>query len=260
MTRTVYAIGDVHGRLGELDRALALIEADGGAEAPVVLLGDYTDRGPDSRGVIDRLIAWRADGPDRVCLMGNHDRMFARFARDGGLTDDAISSGSTWLHPHLGGAATLASYGVATPEPRVLERLGHEPALDDVLLDLMRAARDAVPEAHVSFIESLAPMHVTTEQIFVHAGIRPGVALDRQSVEDLVWIRGAFLDDPRDHGRLVVHGHTAVRAPEHHGNRLNLDTGAGYGRPIAAAAIEGRAAWALGEAGRMPIPLRRRGQ
>ena len=253
---TIYAVGDIHGHVEQLDRALGLIEADGGADATTVFLGDYTDRGPDSRGVIDRLVDGLGGGRPWICLMGNHDRMFMRLVRDGALGDAAIVSGKTWLHPSLGGGATLASYGVALPERDELERYGHEPAYDDDLEGLFAAARAAIPQAHLDFLAALALTHETDAQIFVHAGIRPGVPLDRQAEDDLLWIRGDFLDDPRDHGRLVVHGHTAVRAPEHRGNRLNLDTGAGYGRPITAAAIDGRDAWALTEAGRVPIPQR----
>ena len=108
----IYAIGDIHGQLGQLDEALRLIEQDGGRKAKVVFLGDYTDRGPDSRGVIERLIEGVKSGRDWTVLRGNHDRMFARFVRYGSATDTRVSSGNTWLHPTLGGTTTLASYGV----------------------------------------------------------------------------------------------------------------------------------------------------
>jgi serine/threonine protein phosphatase 1 len=89
--------------------------------------------------------------------------------------------------------------------------------------------------------------------VFAHAGIRPGVALDAQTEDDLVWIRHDFLDDPRDHGALVVHGHTAVDAATHYGNRLNIDSSAAYGGPVTAVVIEGRAVWVLGPDGRSPL-------
>ena len=256
MTPTVYAVGDIHGYSDQLDRALALIEADGGTDARIVFLGDYTDRGPDSRGVLERLAAGWADRRPWTFLLGNHDRMFRRFLGDGTLTDAAIASGSTWLHPHLGGAETLRSYGVVAPRDGRLDKDG--PAMGGLTLQTTRrrlseAARDAVPKAHQAFLAALPTVHETADQVFVHAGIRPGIPLAQQAEDDLVWIRDGFLDDRTNHGRLVVHGHTAVDRPEHHGNRLNLDTGAGYGRPITAAAIEGRDAWALSEAGRVPI-------
>lgn len=247
----IHAIGDVHGQLGELDRALALIAARGEAGAGVVFLGDYVDRGPDSRGVIDRLLAER--GPGHVFLRGNHDRMFLRFLSDGTIADPAIKSGATWLHPGLGGGATLASYGVAVPDDDTLARLGHDPRADPILARLLSDARAAVPDAHRAFLAETLLLHDAGPQIFVHAGLRPGVAPSAQVEDDLLWIREPFLSDRRDHGALVVHGHTALGAPTHYGNRLNLDSGAGYGRPITAALIDGRDAWALDGSGRRPL-------
>nr|WP_281494146.1 metallophosphoesterase family protein [Jannaschia sp. S6380] len=252
----IHAVGDLHGQIGELERALALIDAMGEAGAPVVFLGDYTDRGPDSRAVIERLIAGPEAGRDWIFLRGNHDRMFLRFLRflrDGTVADPAIRSGKTWLHPALGGGRTLAAYGVRVPGDEVLSRLGQEPGHDADLARLLDAARDRVPAAHRAFLEGTRMFHEAGDQVFVHAGLRPGVPLDEQVEDDLLWIREPFLFDPRDHGPLVVHGHTAVDAPEHRDNRLNLDSGAGFGRPVTAALIDGRAAWCLTDAGRAPI-------
>ncbi|MGR3540143.1 MAG: metallophosphoesterase, partial [Hasllibacter sp.] len=115
---TLYAVGDIHGHLAKLDRALDLIERDASAHGGgrVVFVGDLVDRGPDARGVIERLMAGQAEGRDWSVLLGNHDRMFLRFVRDGLATDPAISSGKGWFHGALGGAATLASYGVVADE------------------------------------------------------------------------------------------------------------------------------------------------
>ena len=242
-----YAIGDIHGHADQLDHAMALIEADG-AGGPVVFLGDYTDRGPDSRGVLDRLVQLR--GPDRIALLGNHDRMFLRAVRYGFVHDPDLGGRMTWLHPALGGGRTLASYGVPVPADDELSDVHERPGQ---LTDLLAAAREAVPPAHLDFLEDLPTMHVTEDQVFVHAGIRPGIPLDRQDEDDLVWIREPFLSDRRDHGRLVVHGHTTIDRPEHHGNRLGLDTGAGFGRPITAAFVEGSRAWRLSDRGRLVI-------
>jgi serine/threonine protein phosphatase 1 len=242
----IYAIGDIHGRPDELGRLLDLIAADGGPDAPVVLLGDLVDRGPDARGVLEMLIAGLAEGRPWTVLRGNHDRMFLRAVRDGVLTDPAIRSGATWLHPGLGGAATLASYGVAAPDSRGQR----DPA---ALRAVREAAREAVPAAHLDFVAERPVMHVTEDHVFVHAGIRPGVALEAQVEDDLVWLREPFLSDRRDHGRLVVHGHTALPRARHHGNRLNLDSGGGYGDPATAALIDGRRAWALGPRGRREL-------
>ncbi|KPP93090.1 MAG: serine/threonine protein phosphatase PphA [Rhodobacteraceae bacterium HLUCCA08] len=231
----LYAIGDIHGHSDQLDQALARIAADGGAAAPVVFLGDLVDRGPDSRGVIQRLIDGGAAGRDWTVLLGNHDRMFLRFVRDGLLHDDRILSGKGWLHPALGGAATLASYGVQTSEDSAS-------ALDE--------ARAAVPRAHLDFLAARPLWAETASHIFVHAGIRPGVAMDRQDPDDLVWIRDPFLDWDQPFAKTVVHGHTALDHPRHEGNRVNLDGGAGYGRPLFPAVFDGADWHLLTETGR----------
>jgi len=240
MTDTIYAVGDIHGHLNQLDRALALIAADGGPEAEVVFLGDLVDRGPDSRGVIDRLMQGQAAGRPWRVLRGNHDDMFRRFLHGGVVNNARIKSGLTWTHPRLGGLATLASYGIAAGEGTP------ESALFD-------AARGAVALDHLAYLDSLPRRIEQGELLFVHAGIRPGVPLAAQDPEDLLWIRGAFLDDPRPHPWLVVHGHTALEYPRHFGNRIDLDGGAGYGRPVVPAVFEGRDCWLLSDAGRVPL-------
>ncbi len=239
----VYAIGDIHGRLEALRHQHALIEADRARHGPgpVVHLGDLVDRGPDSRGVVDWLMAGIARGEDWVVLRGNHDRMFSLFLDDPRACDPGLRADLSWLHPRIGGGATLASYGIAN-------------AADLPLARAHAAALAAVPAAHRAFLAGLPAMHRAGGAVFVHAGIRPGVALAAQDETDLLWIRGAFLDDPRDHGALVVHGHTAVDAPEHRGNRLNIDTGAGYGRALTTVAIEpGGAVFQLTPGGRLAL-------
>ncbi len=241
MSNPIYAVGDVHGQLEELQRVLSLIEADGGPDATVVLLGDYVDRGPDSRGVLDFLLDAQKAGRNWITLKGNHDRYLSRFLDDMIVFDPATPPGLSWLNPRLGGDKTLASYGVAASET-------------DLLDSVFEAARGAVPEAHRRFLSALPLMHVTDDLIFVHAGLRPGVPLDAQIEDDLIWIRKDFIDDRTDHGRLVIHGHTALEWPEHAGNRVNLDGGAGYYRPLHAAVFEGRAGWLLSDEGRTEIP------
>ncbi|MBM9593500.1 metallophosphoesterase [Roseitranquillus sediminis] len=240
---TIYAIPDVHGHLDKLERAHALIAADrvreGASKAPVVHLGDLNDRGPDTRGVIDRLVGGIGAGEPWIVLMGNHDRMFRNFLRAERLGDAGRDDDAYWLHPALGGVETLASYGVRARGRRLAE--------------VKRDAAAAVPEAHRVFLEARPLWHVTEELVFVHAGIRPGVPLEAQTEEDLVWIREPFLYDLHDHGRLVVHGHTPVREPEHHGNRVALDAGAAFGGPLVAAVFEGRQCWLLGPRGREPL-------
>lgn len=241
MIRT-YAIGDIHGALDKLQAAHALVAADAEVHgpAPVVHLGDLVDRGPDSRGVIDFLIEGMAAGRDWVVLKGNHDRMFAGFLTSADWHDPGLRPDLSWLHPRLGGAATLASYGVRSPADRRARAVQEEAAA-------------LVPAGHRAFLEALPAILHRGPAAFVHAGVRPGIALDLQLENDLTWIREPFLSDPRDHGALVVHGHTVVDRAEHRGNRVNVDTGAGYGGPLTAIAVEDRRVFALTPRGRVEL-------
>jgi len=257
----IYAIGDIHGQLEMLDHALALIEADGGPDADISFLGDFTDRGPDSKGVLDRLIAGRDAGRPWRFVMGNHDRYLLRFIQDGRQHDPRTRTPINWFNPRLGGATTLASYGVAgepvfAPHaPETHQQLIQYQTADATLTPaaLHAAAVDAVPQAHLDFIAGL-PVYLETEAlIFVHAGIRPGVSIADQDIEDLLWIREGFLEDTTDHGKLVVHGHTALDAPQHFGNRVDLDGGAGFGRPLVPAVFDGRDCYLLTATGRVPL-------
>ena len=242
MTARAYAIGDIHGHLDKLARAHRLIATDraatGDQDAPVIHLGDLVDRGPESAEVVEYLAKGPARGGPWITLLGNHDRMFLRFVAEAKARDSAMKADYDWLHPNIGGLATLDSYGVA-------------PAPD--LDGLHRQARSRVPAAHLAFVAGLPLSFTRDELFFAHAGIRPGVPLHRQAEDDLLWIRNPFLTDPRDHGALVIHGHTAVPAPEHHGNRVNLDSGAGFGRDLSVAVIEGRAVALLSDLGRQPL-------
>lgn len=240
MTDPIYAIGDVHGQLEELQRVLALIEADGGKDARVVLVGDYVDRGPDSRGVLQFLIDAQTQGRNWITLKGNHDRYLSRFLDYTIVQDPATRADLTWFHPRLGGDKTMASYGVTAEEGAPLT-------------PIQTAALAAVPQSHRDFLAALPLMHQTDDLLFVHAGIRPHVALDKQVEDDLIWIRGPFLEYRKSHGPLVVHGHTSIEHPEHAGNRVNLDGGAGYFRPLHAAVFEGRDCWLLSDQGRVPL-------
>lgn len=241
MTNPIYAIGDSHGHLDQLIEQIALIKADGGKDAQIVFLGDYVDRGPDSRGVIEYLAQGLAAGRNWICLKGNHDRMFEWFMEDTPRHDPHLLVGYHWLHARLGGVATLNSYGIEVPERIRLE-------------DLHVMARAAVPATHIAFLRHLKPFYKTEKHLFVHAGIRPGVALADQSENDLVWIRDGFLDFEGAHPWMVVHGHTALDHPAHFGNRIDLDGGAAYGRPLRSAVFEGETGWLLSAAGREPIP------
>ena len=191
----------------------------------------------DSRGLIDHLITGRDAGRNWITLLGNHDRMFAWFMEDIPRHDPHLLVGYHWLHDRLGGIETLRSYGVEFEGQIRLE-------------DLHRMAKGAVPKSHLTFLRDLVLMHQTPELAFVHAGIRPGMPLNEQRASDLVWIRQEFHNHRGPHPKLIVHGHTPVDQATHYGNRVNLDTGAGYGRPVGVAVFERQTCWELTEQGR----------
>jgi serine/threonine protein phosphatase 1 len=240
-----YAIGDIHGHLALLQAAHARIDADkaryGQPDAPIIHIGDLVDRGPDSRGVIDYLARGVAAGRPWVVLKGNHDRMFTTFLDNPGAQDPGLRSAYSYLHPAIGGSATLRAYGVANAGDRPLAPVHAEAAA-------------AVPQAHRDFLTS-RPTHFAHEgAMFVHAGVRPGVAMADQSEDDLLWIRDGFLDFSGTFPWLLVHGHTALPAAVHYGNRVNVDSSAAYGGPLTAVAIEGRKVWTLTDTGREFLP------
>lgn len=240
MSKPIYAVGDIHGQHDELLRVLDLIQTDGGPDAEVVFIGDYTDRGPASSDVLDTLIDGVTKGKPWHCLKGNHDRMFSWFMRDYPMHDAYLPVYLYWLHERLGGDTTLASYGIKM-------------AGTDRQTAVHALAKATVPQAHVDFLDGLALSFETDDLFFAHAGIQPGVPLDEQSEHDLLWIRKEFHIDTRDHGKIVVHGHTPVETATHYGNRVNIDAGAGYGRTLAALVFEGRTCWSLTEQGRVPL-------
>jgi serine/threonine protein phosphatase 1 len=206
----LYVIGDIHGRSDLLDRLTAEIVRDLDVHpvgsALTVTLGDYVDRGADSRGVLDRLI--RNPFPTAlVSLKGNHESLMAAF-----LDDPAVAG--HWRR--LGGLETLHSYGV----PVAALMMGR---------DYTQAAaglRAAVPPSHLAFLGSLRTSVTVGKYFLCHAGVRPGVPLERQAEQDLLWIRDEFLSSRADFGKIVVHGHTPTESPEVLPNRINVDTGA----------------------------------
>lgn len=205
---TAYVVGDIHGRSDLLDRIHRAIEADmadRGGTVIEIYLGDYVDRGPDSAGVIERL-ARRSRLRRVVAIRGNHEVMFDDFLE--GLIDP-----EEWRR--VGGFETLLSYGV---DVRALSRAPRG--------RWVAAANAAVPGEHRAFLGALTDAFPLDGYYFTHAGVRPGVPLSAQDPDDLQWIRDEFLGDIRDHGAIVVHGHTPSMEPEFLTNRINLDTGA----------------------------------
>lgn len=221
----VYAVGDIHGRLDLLERLHAMIEADAAAIAAarkaVVYIGDYVDRGPESQGVVELLIERPLAGLEAVHLMGNHEAFLLTFLVDPGQV-------GIWFMN--GGDATLRSYGV---DPWLAPVHGDRPN------HLRQRFIENLPESHLAFYRSLRLTHEEGDYLFVHAGIRPGVPLDAQDPEDLLWIRGEFLYSMDDHGKVVVHGHTPMREPQSLANRIGIDTGAVYGGNLTALVLHG---------------------
>ena len=238
-----YVIGDIHGQL-ELLKALheriARDNAARGGGGHLVHVGDLIDRGPDSRGVVDYLMRGQMAGRPWTVLKGNHDRFLPRFAAQPDWIDPGLASGRHWLdHTTLGAGPTLASYGVERGDRP------HAAVLEDTL--------KAVPEAHLRWLDQLPLFHRLPQAVIVHAGMRPGVPLERQTEHDLLWIRQGFLDDASDHGVLVVHGHSPVHRVTHFGNRLAVDTGAAYGGALSAVVFDDDGLHDLTEEGRVPI-------
>ncbi|MFT5181548.1 MAG: serine/threonine protein phosphatase 1, partial [Alphaproteobacteria bacterium] len=196
----IYAIGDIHGRLDlllqleeKILRDAAEIDAD---RRLIICLGDYIDRGDNSYGVIEHLLQDPSEGFERICLIGNHEAYLLQFF------DDRSVAGS-WMAN--GGRETLLSYGVSPPGWSDIEGSS---------ANVQAELRTRMPQTHESFLRSLAPRHRESDYFFVHAGVRPGVPLDQQEAHDLMWIRDEFLSDKRDHGAVIVHGHSIRKEPE----------------------------------------------
>lgn len=219
-----YAIGDIHGRLDLLRDLIDRIDADRRARPCardyIVFLGDLIDRGPDSAGVIDFLLAERDRLPHPIFIMGNHEEMLLR------ILDGDVGQFRDWIQ--YGGYECAQSYGV---------EVGKLSALDDA--DGAALLRKAVPDAHRAFIRDFADSFQFGDYLFVHAGIRPGVAIREQKVEDLRWIRQGFLDSSANHRVIVVHGHTISDGPDEQANRIGIDTGAYTSGILTALCIDG---------------------
>jgi serine/threonine protein phosphatase 1 len=204
-----FAIGDVHGCFDKLQALLlACDRVRAGREARYVLVGDYIDRGSDSRAVVDLLMHRQHSGGSHfVCLRGNHEQMLIDAAAGGRANPDVMD----WLSN--GGRSTLRSYGVSEPA--------------------------SLPESHLEWIRARPLTFSDSLRLYVHAGIRPGVALSDQAADDLLWIREPFLSSGAACASFIVHGHTPTASglPDLRNHRLNLDTGACYGGVLTAAAF-----------------------
>lgn len=220
----VYAIGDIHGRSDLLLELIDMIEADmrwGDAERQtVVFLGDYVDRGAGNREVLDILSRRPFGDVETIYLIGNHEAVLLQFLQDAEI-------GRDWVR--FGGETTLASYGV---------RLRREDPTIGELLDAQARFQDNLPAAHLRFLRDLKLSFLAGDYLFVHAGLRPGVPLERQDGNDLIWIRDSFIKSEADFGCVVVHGHTPEMEVQNRHNRIGIDTGAYFSGRLTAAVLE----------------------
>lgn len=218
----VYAVGDVHGCVTQLNRLLQIVADECSAalsSTHLVFLGDLVDRGPASAEVVARLERRDLPGDRHDFLMGNHEEIALR------VLDGDVEQLEGWLR--YGGVQTLESYGIEREE---IHRLG---------LGLPSRMREVIPERHVAFLRSFRDQLRIGDYLFAHAGIRPGIAPAEQSPRDLRWIRQGFLDDSTDHGFLVIHGHTITKEPDIGSNRIGVDTGCYQSGRLTAIVLEG---------------------
>lgn len=221
----LYAVGDIHGRIDLLDTLLLGIEVHAHQRPQctvvVIFLGDYLSRGQDSRGVVERVMHWRpalAQPCRVVALKGNHEDLALRY-----LAGD-LEAGKHWFD--YDGLDALRDYGVS---PR-----------DEITLTALRDAfSTALPLAHLAFLKSLPVSHREQDYHFVHAGVRPGVALEDQTAQDQMWIRKRFLESEAEHGAIVVHGHSVSLEPQVRANRIGIDTGAYASGVLTCLVLEG---------------------
>ena len=229
----IYAIGDIHGCYKELSSLLALIDADhearettkaaGQKDEPssqhIIFLGDYVDRGPESQAVIETLLALKQHRANVVTLKGNHEAAMLDFL-------DHPEDLDHWLN--WGGEDTLRSYGIS-------------PILGRPPLELSNELKRQLPKTHEQFLRTLPLTHQAGDYFFVHAGIRPGIAIEEQKEEDLLWIRKRFQNAPPDErpDRVIVHGHDPVKKPVDVGWRIAVDTGACWTGTLCAVVLEG---------------------
>ncbi len=230
----VYAVGDIHGRydlLAEIyERILADIAGHGPAHNVGIFLGDYIDRGPSSRDVLAWLSESKLAFNEWVFLRGNHEEAMERFLSDPQILEH-------WRQ--FGGYETLYSYGVTPPVDRTAD------AIDASHREFVRV----FPDRQRSLLARMEDHVIVGDYFFVHAGVRPGVPLDSQNPEDLLWIREPFLNSDADFGKFVVHGHTPVSEPDERINRFNIDTGAYLTNRLTCLVLEGRTRRILQTAG-----------
>lgn len=226
----VYAIGDIHGRDDLFERMLDAIRADHAARGPasitLILLGDLVDRGPASAQVVERALGLKTEFPDTRLLIGNHEECFLA-----ALTGDMRR---LRYFLRIGGDTTVRSYW---NDNESFESASFEEVAEQL--------PKLVPSEHVKFLGQGEDVVEIGDYAFVHAGVRPGIPLEKQAYSDLRWIRDEFLDDLSDHGKMIVHGHTITAQPDEQANRIGIDTGAFRSGTLAAVGLEGCERWFL---------------
>lgn len=254
----LYAIGDIHGRKDRFDILLRQIIEDnslrglaGREGTHIVLLGDYIDRGMDSKGMIDFFLHPEPSGFHWHFVGGNHEtamiEIFSAAPRK--VSPEKLAD---WLSRY-GGRETMISYGIPADEiDNAAVQLRSKHVTLEFADKLLMSWRAKIPPAHFEFLFALPDSLQFGDYFFAHAGIKPGIAVEKQKSDDLRRIRGEFLKDERDHGVVVVHGHSMRSEPEIRPNRIGIDTGAytSSGR-LTAVGLEGRSRWLLasGQAG-----------
>ncbi len=203
MGKRIFAVGDIHGCFDKLDAMMKILPWDRDAGDLLLFIGDYVDRGPKSRDVVEYLVTLKKSGGDFVFLKGNHEKM---------LLDYYIQQKDQMLYVANGGAETIASY--------VEGGIGRKAFI--------------LPEDHLEFLLSLKLYYETDDYIFVHAGLRDAIALDDQNEEDLLWIREEFIYSAFDWNKRVIFGHTALETPFVTPGKIGIDTGAVYGNKLTA--------------------------
>jgi len=211
MSGDLYAIGDIHGSLESLERLLDKINLDLTVDR-LLFVGDYIDRGPRSKGVVDYIIRLKDQAPPGqiICLKGNHEAMFLDF----------LAGGQGDMFLFNGGLATLEDYWGDDWVGQDRESL-------------------TLPPDHAQFFQDLELYYEMPDYIFVHGGLKPGVPLDEQVEDDLLWIRGEFITSEADFGRRVIFGHTPFKKPLLMPNKIGIDTGAVYGNFLTALKLPG---------------------
>ncbi|MBC8268679.1 MAG: serine/threonine protein phosphatase [Rhodospirillaceae bacterium] len=228
--KRLYAIGDIHGRYDLLKQLLEMIRIDAGTapagfEKVLIFLGDYVDRGADSKRVLEHLSGPPPAGFTMICLKGNHEDMLLQFL-------DGEGAMMSWLKN--GGRETLKSYGLN------VKNLAVSRVTDEIVENARRELRAAIPGSHLEFLCSLDLIHLEGDFAFAHAGIKPGVSLATQKELDLIWIRDEFLKSDADFGKVIIHGHSVTSLPSIKANRIGIDTGAWRTDVLTCLALEGQ--------------------